>query len=298
MECTLSATSNLLEPKPERKHVLLGKRKLSYLHWECTNPKRPPLVCVHGLTRNAHDFDAIGAYLSTEQTIYSIDMAGRGQSNWLPAKEVYSYELYAQDILAFLSALEIKQIDWLGTSMGGILGMVLGSSHPEIFRKMIINDISAFIPLSAMHRLNDYVGRQMLHPNKKTAMEYVKIFYGAFGLKEEWQWEHLFAHSFRLLEDGQYELTYDPEIMNTIRDDKGELTLTGDVDLWPFWENMLNPTLLLRGEKSDFLNASMQQEMLQRQSNAETITFSGCGHAPALMDSEQIQAVANWLNNS
>lgn len=273
-------------------------RQIAVYHWPARqpNPSHLPVFCVHALTRNGRDFDAIASVLSQDREVYSLDVVGRGQSDWLPAGQTYDYELYLKDITAVVEALSLTRLHWIGTSMGGIIGIAMAALQPQLIQALVVNDIGAEISLATMQRLHEYVGLSMQHPNREAAMEYVQKCYGAFGLTQPWQWEHLFHHSYRREPDGSYTLRYDPHILNAARDEAGNFTLTEGVDLWPYWNEIHRPILLLRGAESEFLSPEMAQRMVAAKPQTSLLEIPHCGHAPSLMEPEQITAVKDWLN--
>jgi len=283
--------------EPEIKTITRNSRDISCAVWQ-NEVNNIPVFCIHGLTRNGRDFDYLASGLNDTRAIYAPDVVGRGQSDWLPKGEIYSYDTYVEDTLHLLDELGLEQVDWVGTSMGGILGMRMACEYPGRIRKIVINDIGAIVSLEAMQRLNDYVGQHMHHATEADAENYLRVCYGAFGLNKSWQWDHMLKHSVKPVDDGRVRLVYDRAIINGIQDEHGELTLTEDINLWPFWEHFTHPTLLLRGEHSDFLNPSMAKEMCERHPNATLVEFKDCGHAPALMDDKQVSAVRDWLDST
>ncbi|MDG1286714.1 MAG: alpha/beta hydrolase [Rickettsiales bacterium] len=284
----------MIEPKIQT--ITRNDRDISCAVWNENNDKTP-VFCIHGLTRNGRDFDYLASSLNDSRTIYAPDVVGRGLSDWLPAGEIYNYDTYVEDTLHVLDTLGLEQVDWVGTSMGGLLGMRMACEYPSRIRKFVINDIAPVISVEAMQRLDDYVGQHMDHASLAEAENYIRICYGAFGLNKSWQWNHMLKHSVKPTEDGRVRMLYDPAIINGIRDEKGEMTLTDDINLWPLWENIPQPILLLRGEHSDFLSAAMAKEMCERHPNATWIEFKDCGHAPALMVDGQVNAVREWLDS-
>lgn len=282
--------------EPQIKTFRRDGRAISCAVWESAKEK-PPVLCVHGLTRNGRDFDYFASALSDSRSVYCPDMAGRGRSDWLPAGQLYTYDLYAEDVLFLLDQLGLTQVDWVGTSMGGILGMRMAGEHPQVIRKMVTNDIGAIVTLKSMQRLHDYVGRRMVQPSLAHAENYLRTVYAGFGLTEHWQWDQLLRYSFAPVEDSKrYRLLYDPQIINAIRDKDGNFILTEDVNLWPYWEKISQPTLLMRGQNSDFLSHDLAQEMVTRHPNATLQEISNCGHAPALMTDDQVSLVREWLD--
>lgn len=281
---------------PKIKKITLGERNVMCAVWKSENPLKPPVFCIHGLARNGRDFDYIAKDLSKDRDVYAPDMVGRGKSDWLKEGQHYTYDLYVEDILQILDSLGLRQVDWIGTSMGGILAQRMAYEHPQLIRKMVINDIGAIISVQMMQRLNDYIGKRMLHSSEADAENYLRACYAGFGLTEDWQWDHMLDHGFKKLETGQYLLTYDPNLLNAILDAQGRVTLKENISLWPFWDSIEHPILLLRGEFSDFLSHEMAQEMIERNTNATLLEFSNCGHAPALMNYEQVLSIENWLD--
>ncbi len=283
---------------PVVKALNRNERDISCAIWnEEAKSDRTPIFCIHGLTRNGRDFDYFASAMSDKRAIYAPDVVGRGKSEWLPSGEIYSYDLYVEDTLYLLDELGLDQVDWLGTSMGGILGMRMACEYPDRIRKFVVNDIGAIVTLEAMHMLNNYVGQHMNHPSEADAEDYLRICYGAFGLNKSWQWDHMLEHSVTATNNGGVRLVYDPKIINGIQDAEGKLILTEDINLWPFWENITHPTLLLRGQDSDFLSATMAKEMCERHADATWVEFEDCGHAPALMEDRQVHVVRDWLNH-
>ena len=223
------------------------------------------------------------------------DIAGRGESDWLSDTKNYHYGTYFTDLLALLEARKLTQVDWVGTSMGGILGMWMAAMQPQRIHKLVLNDIGAVIPRAGLERINRYVGMEMEFSDHLSAETKLREVFAPFGLNAEWQWEHLLEHSFRKLSNGSYQLAYDPAILDPVRDAAKNLAGEGDTLLWEWWDKIQCPILVLRGENSDILTAPILEEMLARNPHAASLTFPNVGHAPALMDAEQIRLVKEWL---
>ncbi len=269
--------------------------KMAYWQWPTAQPDALTLLCVHGLTRNRRDFDFLAEDLSSAYNILAPDVAGRGESDWLVDTKHYHYGTYFADILALLEARKLAQVDWLGTSMGGILGMWMAAAQPQRIRKLVLNDIGAVIPRAGLERINRYVGLEMEFSDRASAETKLREIFAPFGLNAEWQWQHLLEHSFRKLNNGAYQLAYDPAILDPVRDAAKNLAGEGDTLLWEWWDKITCPILVLRGEESDILTAPILEEMLARNPHAASLTFPSIGHAPALMDAEQIRLVREWL---
>jgi len=271
-----------------------GFHHMHYMEWGNPNAKRT-VLCIHGLTRNSRDFDTLACQLANNgYRVICPDITGRGKSPWLPQPKWYGYPLYVSDIFTMLVHLEISTIDLVGTSMGGIIGILMEATAPHVINRLVLNDVGAFIPKASLNRIGTYIGKNELFPDKDTAMKCLKSDMATFGINEEWQWEHLFKHGFTEEKDGGYRYAYDPAIANAFRTASGRLKKMPDINIWRQWNSISCPTLLLRGENSDLL----QEETAQKMAKAENVslhTLANIGHAPMLMEKEQTDLVTNWL---
>lgn len=265
-----------------------GFHKLAYRE---SGPDHPvPVVCLHGLGRNARDFDALAAALAgAGRRVVCADVAGRGDSGWLRDPMDYGYPQYLADTAALIARLDCRQVDIVGTSMGGLIGMMLAAQPDTPLRRFVINDVGPFIPRAALRRILDYFGKDPRFADVEEAESYHRRVYRSFGDLNDAQWRHLTETSLR--PDGdRWRLHYDPRIALPLREAE-----IADVDLWPLWEAVACPTLVLRGAESDLLLPETAAEMCRRGPGAELIEFPGCGHAPALLDPGQIAPVRDWL---
>lgn len=288
--------------------------KLAYWLWGNPDAPRGTLLCVHGLTRNGRDFDYLAKALSESPTeqgearsagfgavapTYQIicpDMPGRGKSDWLTSTAAYQVDTYIIDLLALLDSRKITQVDWLGTSMGGIIGMRLAAERPGLIRKLILNDIGGLISAVGLQRINGYAGQEMVFADRTAAEAYLRQNFAPFGITQEEHWQHMLEHSFTQLSNGEYQLAYDPGILDPMRDASKNLANPVDVPLWAWWDAITCPTLVIRGETSDILTAETLEEMVRRKpTTASTLTIPLTGHAPALMDETQISFIKHWL---
>src|SRR5690606_23060795 len=193
-------------------------------------------------------------------------------------------------IVALLAHIDAKEITWIGTSMGGILGMMIAAQKDHPIRRMVINDIGPFIPAEALTRIKQYV---TLNPSYRDWDSYLDAFrkrFVTFGLQTEEELNYLAKTSAYYEPDGKIRLAYDPRIAFGI-DSSAHVV---DVDLWPVWKILDMPFLLLRGAESDVLSAEVLDKMMVGK-KAEAVTFAGVGHAPALMNDQQIGVVRDWL---
>jgi pimeloyl-ACP methyl ester carboxylesterase len=260
--------------------------ELAYAEW---GAGERVVLCIHGLTRNALDFDVLAAALArTGRRVIAIDMVGRGGSSWLADPHGYNVLNYVGHIGRFCAQLGIAPTDWVGTSMGGLIGMVAAQS-PTVIRRLVLNDVGPFVAKEALAMIAFYVGITPKLESFEAVERYLRQIHSGFGPLTDEQWRHLATHSAR--RDGaQWKLHYDPKI--SIAHAEGA---KADIDLWPLWDSIKVPTLLLRGETSRILDAATAQRMTETGPRAKLVTFAGVGHAPALMAEDQIEAIERFL---
>lgn len=272
-----------------------GTHRLNVLEWgNAANPRA--LVCVHGLTRNAHDFDYVARALCEDYRVIAIDMAGRGGSDYLSNAAHYNYGSYMLDCLSVMEQMGIARADWLGTSMGGIIGMMIAAMHPDHINRLILNDIGAFISKESLARIVEYVSQTPeWFSTQEEAQNILCRNAATFGIHDETHWQHLFAHSIRRNADATFSFAFDPHILDPLRAETNNFETLHDINLTELWQAVKAPVLILRGSESDILSIETAQDMCQKP--AVTLhEFARVGHAPALMDEGQIAAVKRWLN--
>ncbi|MDH5535768.1 MAG: alpha/beta hydrolase [Betaproteobacteria bacterium] len=269
-----------------------GFHRMHYLDWG--DPEAPRVViCVHGLTRNGRDFDALAQALASDFRVVCPDIAGRGKSDWLAEKKDYSYPQYLADVTALMARLTAgseKTIYWVGTSMGGIIGMLLASLPRNPVRRLVINDVSTVIPKDALARIAAYVGKDPRFATYGELEQYVRTVSAPFGPLTDEQWRHLTTHGAREHVDGSWGMCYDPGIGVAFQQATDE-----DIVLWEHWDVIRCPTLLLRGATSDILLKDAAAAMTQRGPKPDLVEFDGVGHAPMLMANDQIAVVREFL---
>jgi pimeloyl-ACP methyl ester carboxylesterase len=248
---------------------------------------------VHGYSGNARDFDYLAAALAPDTRVIAIDIAGRGESDWLRNPLEYNFGQFLADINGLLASLRLKQVDWVGTSMGGLLGMLLASQPSSPVRSLVLNDVGAFLPLDALQA----IARNLEAPERFASLAEVEAHmrrtHADWGDLSEEQWRHFAIHGARKAADG-YRLHFDPQIAKVAR----PLPFTPGIFLWGAWYRVRCPVLLLRGERSRILSPSVAQAMLAAKPDTEFVEFEGCGHVPSLMDPAQIEVVRNFLAGS
>ncbi|MBL22856.1 MAG: alpha/beta hydrolase [Rhodospirillaceae bacterium] len=263
-----------------------GFHRMDYYEWGA--PSAPVLLCVHGLTRTGRDFDYFAAAMSDRYRVVCPDVAGRGRSEWLADPSLYTNRKYVDDMAVLIASLGVDVVDWLGTSMGGLIGMLTAALPNHPIKRLIINDVGPHIPQAALARIADYVGIEFRFKDMWQAGRHVREAYAPFGRLSDSQWDHLTTHSVRDHEDGGLALCYDPEIAVPFKPVEA-------VDMWDVWDAISCPVLAIRGGESDVLLAETAEEMRGRGPEAELIEFADCGHAPPLMAGDQIHAVRDWL---
>jgi pimeloyl-ACP methyl ester carboxylesterase len=295
-----------------------GFHEIAYTEWG--NPNSPRLVfCVHGFTRNARDFDTLAAALADDSYVVCMDVAGRGQSEWLAHKGDYSFGLYLTDAAALLARVTApaeasrlrrmlggrhrpprRHVDWVGTSMGGLMGMMLAAKRHSPIRRLVLNDVGPLVPWPALLRMKQaHSGAHITFATVEDAEGYLREACKEFGPLNDAQWRHVAQHS-ALRKGGVFVLAFDPTIITHMRSggvpgvEFGSEFLYG-VDLWPTYDAIRCPTLALRGAESTLLLKSTANDMTRRGPKAEVVEFEGIGHAPWLMAEDQIKAVRDFL---
>lgn len=268
-----------------------GFHRQAYMDWDGP-ADRPAALCVHGLTRNSRDFDFLAAELARTRRVVAADIVGRGESDWMQNSSTYDYPNYVSDMAMLINNMNVPELDWIGTSMGGIIGMLIAASPNAPVRKLVLNDVGAMVPKPALERIADYLGREFSFSSLEEIEAHLRLIHEPFGPLTDAQWRHMAIHSSRQTEDGSWQLHYDPAIAEPILAKPMQ-----DVDLWPVWDAIACPVLVIRGETSDILTEETAHEMTLRGPKADLVTIAGSGHAPALMDDDQITIIRDWLDD-
>lgn len=270
------------------RYLLAGRfQSLAWTEWGPADGA--PVVCVHGLTRTGRDFDALAEVLAGQgRRVLCPDLPGRGGSDWLPDAALYAPPAYVVALGHLLARLD-GPVDWVGTSLGGICGMVVAATPGNPIRRLVLNDIGTLVPKAALVRIRDYMGAVPAFADLAELEGHLRRVHASFGPLTDAEWLHLAATSARPGPDGGLLLHYDPAIATPIL-----ATEPADLDLGPFWAAVTAPVLLVRGAESDLLLAATAHAMASR-SGVELAEIPGCGHAPALMDAAQIALVTGFL---
>jgi pimeloyl-ACP methyl ester carboxylesterase len=267
-----------------------GLHRIAYLEWgEADNPQ--VLVCVHGLTRCARDFDNLARALSDRYRVVCPDVAGRGDSDWLADPMLYDIPQYVADMVTLVARLDVEQVHWVGTSMGGLIGMALAAQKDTPVAKLVLNDAGPVVGKAALERIATYVGVWPPLPTLQAAEQLVRAVAAPFGPHTDEEWRFLAEVVTRRNADGSYRFHYDPKIAERFRKDMPE----GDMELWPLWDAVRCPTLVIRGAQSDLLSKATAEQMTARGPKAKLVELPGIGHAPTLMHEDQIGIVREFL---
>jgi pimeloyl-ACP methyl ester carboxylesterase len=271
---------------------LLGTAFYRMAYVEFGNPAAPAVLCVHGLTRNGRDFDPLAERLAERFHVICPDLPGRGKSDWLPDGAMYQPPTYVTALAHLLAALN-KPVAWVGTSLGGICGMMMAAAGNTPVTRLVLNDIGPLIPAAALARIRDYMmAAPERFPTMKALEAHIRYIHAPFGKLTDRQWGYLARISARSVLDvaqgSAFALHYDPKIAEPIRD-----SMPLDVDLWPVWQALNVPVMVVRGESSDLLLEETYERM--RAEGAEGLVVPNAGHAPALMDEPTMAAVEGFL---
>ena len=269
-----------------------GLHRMAYAEWG--DPHNPRVViCVHGLTRNGRDFDDLAQSLADDFRVICPDVVGRGRSDWLGVKGDYGFPLYVSDMVTLIARLDVEHVSWVGTSMGGIIGMLIASQPHTPIKRLVLNDVGPVITAVSLQRIGPYVGTAPRFATMDEAEAYIRQVSAPFGPLSDAQWRHLTNYSVRPVggPSGGFVMIYDPALGDIFR----ATPATEDIDLWPVYARIACPTLALRGAESDLLERTTFEAMATRGPCAKTVEFEGVGHAPMLMDPAQIAVVRDFL---
>ena len=266
-----------------------GFHRVAYREWG--DPDNPRVViCVHGLTRNGRDFDDLAQALAGRFRVVCPDMPGRGDSEWLRDANDYTTPTYLTALTALIARCRVDAVEWVGTSMGGLLGMVIAAQPGTPIARLVVNDIGPVIEPAALARIAAYVGMDPLFDSFAALEAHVRAVSATFGPLTDAQWESLSRSTARQVQDGRWRLKYDPGIAVPFR-----AAATTSAGLWPVWDAIRCPTLVLRGAESDLLSSATAQAMRNRGPRPDVLEFAGIGHAPMLLTPDQIDPVVRFL---
>jgi pimeloyl-ACP methyl ester carboxylesterase len=265
------------------------------------------VLCVHGLSRQGRDFDVLAQVLvarsQTPIRVVCPDVVGRGQSDWLQDPAAYQVPTYAMDMLTLLAQLQPTTLDWVGTSMGGLIGMAVGGQPqlplPAPVRRLVLNDVGPAVAWVFVERLKTYLGKSMNFASLEQAAAAMWAVSTSFGPHTPIEWLDLSRHMVSPMDDGSghVQLHFDPAIAVPVQSLTPELAAQGEAMLWHLYDAITAQTLLVRGADSDLLTPATAQAMTQRGPKAQLVEFAGVGHAPTLIAPDQVNTVASFLLN-
>ncbi len=267
-----------------------GLHRMAYTEWGARDNPRV-LVCVHGLTRNGRDFDVLAQALSSHYRVICPDVVGRGVSSHLRDPAGYAIPQYVADMVTLIARLNVDHVHWLGTSMGGLIGMALAAQPGTPIHRLVLNDVGPLLRADALRRIGEYVGADPSWPSYEAAEVYIRAISAPFGPLTDDQWRALSESSVRQGADGRWRFRYDPQIAVPFR----QAFVDQDIDLWPLYDAIACPTLVIRGAQSDLLDEATWQAMGERGPRAALAQVPGVGHAPMFQDAAQIALVREFL---
>jgi len=272
-----------------------GFHRVHYTVWD-QNPRKADkdkntLLCVHGVSRNGRDFDHLGKIMSEDYRVVCPDLVGRGESDHLLSKEGYDYLQYNADMNALLARLHVNKVDWVGVSLGGIIGMFFAGLPQSPIRKLVVVDVGPTIARDSLVKIGEYIGRAPEFDTKEEVASYLRDIYSEFYPLTDEDMKHMIKHASKRTKQGKYLLKMDPAVGDAFRD---SITLY-DVDMWDIWDKISCPVLILRGENSSFFDRKTAKEMQTRGPKSTFVEVPHAGHTPTLRNNEQVKIIQEWL---
>lgn len=272
-----------------------GLHRMAYWEWgDAANPK--VLVCAHGLSRQGRDFDTLAQAMAGEYRVVCPDVVGRGQSDWLADATAYVIPTYVADMVTLLARLNASTVHWLGTSLGGLIGLGLAALPNSPVSRLVLNDVGPRIEPAAIARIGSYMGRPSRWKTLQEAADDLWTISTGFGPHTSQQWLALTAPQLKADGDAFVPRT-DPGIAVPFRAITPELANAGEAMLWQAYDSLRCPTLLLRGALSDLLSPATAKAMTERGPRARLVEVAGVGHAPTLVQPDQVRVVRDFLHS-
>lgn len=265
--------------------------RLAYWEWLPRGESLGTVVCVHGLTRTGRDFDALAERLSAKWRVVCPDMIGRGRSDRVDP-QLYVLAQYVSDCVTLIARLDVEPVSWVGTSMGGLIGMLLAALRGAPIGRLVLNDIGPALDPAGRQRIADYVGADPTFASEAEGLAALRQLMRTFGPHTDEEFRRLNRH-YLVRRDDRWAFHYDPAIAVPFRSPAAEPS-----NLWAYYDQVRCPTLVLRGAESDLLSGETAAEMSRRGPMARVVAFPGIGHAPTLMAEDQISAVERFLEES
>jgi len=274
-----------------------GLHRMAYHEWgDPANPR--VLVCVHGLTRTGRDFDMLAQALCGDYRVVCPDVAGRGRSDWLADPHGYVMPQYVSDMVTLIARLNVEQVDWFGTSMGGLIGMALAGLAKSPVRKLLLNDVGPRLAGSAMERIGAYLGLPVRFKTFEEGLAYLQTISASFGRHTPEQWRELNSAILKPVQGAQgleWGLHYDPALAVPFRETTPEMVQAGEVALWRMFEAISVPVQVVRGAQSDLLLRETVADMVARGKQVSAVEVPDVGHAPTFVDPAQIEIARSFF---
>jgi len=278
-----------------------GGHRMAY--WQWGEPQAAhTVVCVHGLTRQGRDFDVLARALVARSPapirVICPDVAGRGRSDWFADSNAYAVPTYVGDLLTLIGALKPQTLDWVGTSMGGLIGIGVCAHAKAVgasVRRLVLNDVGPVLEWESLLRIGTYLGQDMQFDTLQQAANHLRTIAISFGPHTDEEWLELSRHMVKPGAQGGVQLHYDPAIALPFQAITQEIATQGEAALWGLYDGITAQTLLLRGAQSDLLSRQTAQLMTQRGPRAQLVEYDGVGHAPTLVAADQVDRVASFL---
>ena len=286
----------LLQPELHRVKCLDARGLHHMAYWEWGDPANPRVViCVHGLSRQGRDFDTLARDLASDCRVICPDVVGRGRSDRLADPMGYAIPTYVADMVTLVARLNVEQVDWVGTSMGGLIGLGLAGLANTPIRRLVLNDVGPAIEPVALQRIGSYLGAPVRWATLEEAADALWAISQGFGPHTREQWLELTRPQLVAAPEGGLVPRYDPAIAVPFRAITPELAKAGEAALWQTYDRVRAPTLLLRGADSDLLSPATARAMTERGPKARLVEFAGVGHAPMLIQPDQRAVVRGFL---
>jgi pimeloyl-ACP methyl ester carboxylesterase len=271
-----------------------GLHRIAYKEWGDPANSRV-LVCVHGVTRVSDDFDKLAQALCGDYRVICPDVAGRGRSAWLRDPNHYQIPQYVSDMVTLLARANADTVHWFGTSMGGLIGMLLASMPDTPIGKLVLNDVGPMLNPAALSRIGEYIGADIRFASFEEGLTYIRDISAPFGPHSDEEWRKMATDVLRQDKDGQWIRHYDPAIAVPLKASTPETAQRAEAMLWFAYDAIRCPTLLVRGAQSDLLTAEAAKAMTERGPKARLVEFEGVGHAPTFLQDDQIAVAREFL---
>jgi pimeloyl-ACP methyl ester carboxylesterase len=263
-----------------------GLHRMAYTEWgDPANPR--VLLCVHGLTRSGRDFDRLAAAFADTYRVVCPDVAGRGLSSWLNVPNYYTVPQYVADMVTLIARLDVEQVDWFGTSMGGLIGLGLAGLPGSPIQKLLLNDVGPHLEPESVARIGTYLGKPVQFETLQQGIDYAASLAQSFGPLTPEEWREIGTPLLHQ-RDGAWYFRYDPRVAQPFAATTDEMAAAGELALWGALKAIQGPVLVVRGAESDLLSRETVEKMVAEGNSVSSVEIPGVGHAPAFLSPEQI----------